>query len=379
MAVNFSGEEIHLRDYVKVLLKRKWTVVSFFTILVAVVTIGSYAAVPVYRASTQILIERENPNVVNFQEVLAINATSTDYYQTQYKILESRSIVKRVIESLGLDKSEEFSPSHDSSQKNVFLSSLCNYLPWLEESGDTASLNDSNLIDSYLNRLGVNPVKNSRLVEVNFEGKDPELVTKIVNTHAKFYMDQNLERKFAASQEAVEWLGKRLGTLRNKLEESELSLQKYKEKKRIVSLEEKQNIVVQKLAELSSAVTKAKTQRIKLETLYHQLKNLSKKPGMMESLPAVINNPLIQQLKVDYAKLQGEYSEMGKKYGQKHPKMIQLKSQIGTTKDRISLEVEKIAKSIETEYRVAQAEEGTLRNALEEQKKEALELNQKAI
>ena len=91
-----SEQEVHLRDYLRVLRKRRWTVIAFFVILVTTVAVGTFTARPVYRSVVQILIERENPNVVSIQEVLAIDATATDYYQTQYEILKSETLARRV-------------------------------------------------------------------------------------------------------------------------------------------------------------------------------------------------------------------------------------------------------------------------------------------
>src|SRR3989338_564554 len=110
-----SEQEVHLRDYLRVLRKRRWTVIAFFVILVTTVAVGTFTARPVYRSVVQILIERENPNVVSIQEVLAIDATATDYYQTQYEILKSETLARRVIARLHLDRHPEF---QEVSQKS---------------------------------------------------------------------------------------------------------------------------------------------------------------------------------------------------------------------------------------------------------------------
>ncbi|OGW17506.1 MAG: hypothetical protein A3G93_07930 [Nitrospinae bacterium RIFCSPLOWO2_12_FULL_45_22] len=140
-----------------------------------------------------------------------------------------------------------------------------------------------------------------------------------------------------------------------------------------------ENIVAQGLAELNTELTKAKADRIALETMTHEMERLAQKPGMLEALPAAINNLLVQELKADYARLLGEYSTLSEKYGPRHPRIVQLHSHIKEMEEKIAYEVNKIARSIRTQYQAACAREQSLLNTLEEQKQEALSLNKKVI
>ena len=103
-------ERIDLREYLRVILKRKWIVITIFTVIVITAAIQAFTATPIYKATTRLIIDKENPNVVSIQEVMAVNASGTDYYQTQYKIIESRSVAREVIKRLNLNESEEFFP-----------------------------------------------------------------------------------------------------------------------------------------------------------------------------------------------------------------------------------------------------------------------------
>jgi len=237
------------------------------------------------------------------------------------------------------------------------------------------------LIKAYLARLDIKPIRKSRLVNISFEAHDPQLAAQIANTHAKLYIEQNLERKFSASKEAVNWLKKRIKEVKEKLEKSEEALRKYKQAHDLVSIdfEESHNIRVQRLNELNTALMEARTKRIEKENLYRELKRISDKPELIESMPAVVANPLIQQLKAEYIKSKADYSKLSQSYGPEHPKMIRLRSEIKELKNKIASEVKKIARSIETEYRVAKKQEAALNKALEEEKKKALALSEKEI
>jgi len=232
-------EDVHLRDYIRVIFKRKATVLTVFVVLVGTVTIGSFKMKPVFRATSQILIETETPNIVNIKEVLAVNTSNTDYYQTQYEILKSKSLALRVIETLNLKDSIEFKPE---KKKSLSASSQKLY-----ENSMPTNKEVNNLINSYLGKLEIAPIRNSRLVNISFEGHDPELVTRIVNTHSKLYIEENLERKLNASREALGWINNRIKETKTNLEGSEGALQRYREGNNLVSInfEERNNIIIQ--------------------------------------------------------------------------------------------------------------------------------------
>jgi capsular exopolysaccharide synthesis family protein len=378
---DIQESEIHLRDYVQAILRRKWILIVSFITLVTIVTISSFKATPIYQATTQVMIDKENPNVVSFEEVMSLDSTDIMFYQTQYKILASRSLALRVINSLNLKNSPEFKPDEES---RGFLGTLVKKLRSEKESDKAATQRGkdeetSRLIDSYLARLNIKPIRNSSLVNISFEGAHPDIVTTIINKHADEYITRNLEVRFAASQDAVKWLQKQLHGKRGMVEKAENALQLYKEREKIVSLEDRQNIIVQKLEELNTTLTNARTERMGLETLYNLSKKYSERPGMIESIPEVMKNPLIQELKREHAGLSVEIANLSDKYGKNHPAMIRATSKAKELKNKIDDEVNKIIKSIETDYRVALSKEENLSNALEDQKNVALSLNRKAI
>ena len=115
MEDEYREETIDLRDYLRVLRKRRWVIISIFMVTVLAVAVHTFTATPIYEASSRIVIEKENPNLVSIQEVMAVDSTGTDYYQTQYKIIESRVVARDVIERLDLANSPEFLPPPEDS------------------------------------------------------------------------------------------------------------------------------------------------------------------------------------------------------------------------------------------------------------------------
>jgi succinoglycan biosynthesis transport protein ExoP len=374
-------EEVNLRDYLHILRKRRWVILTILFVVVVSVTILTFRQTPVYEATARILIEKETPNILTFKEVLDLETADTDYYQTQYKILKSRTLAKQVLEKLGImEQAMQQKPETKSFSISTLLAKIQETMGFHEppsSEADEAAAKEEYIIDNFLHKITITPIRGSRLVDVSARSTDRHQTSLIANTLVDAYIDQNLENKLSATKEAVTWLGQELETTQKKLTDSEAALQAYKEQHAIISLEDRQNIVMQKLSELNTAVNDAKIKRAGIEAEYRKIQE----SGILqlESVPQVINNPLIQELKVELANLETELSEMQKKFRSKHPNVTALRSQIISVRKRINAEIKRITDSITSEYEVALAHEQDLMEMLEQQKLEALELDQKAI
>ncbi len=374
-AGQLQGGEVHLLDYVRVLYRRRYTAVSAFVLVVTAVVVYTFTQTPIFQARTQLLIEPDNPNVVSFKEVVENDKSNTDYYQTQYKMLQSRALARRTLDAAALWNHPLFAGT-GAAAKGVAQSS-----PAPATAGQPApeTAAQSRAIDAFLSRLTVSPIRNSRLVDVKFDSPDAELSARVANTLARAYIDQNMEFRFLSSKEASDWLGQRLSEQRQQVEASEQALQKYREQTDSVSLEDKQNIVVQRLADLNAAVTKAKTERLQKEAAYNQVRAIEHDRAALDTFPAILANPFIQQLKGQLADLQRQQASLGEKYGEKHPEMVKLRTQIEQADAKLRGEIGKVVQSIRNEYEAAQEQERGLVTALEQQKGEAMSLSRKGI
>ncbi|HXE79334.1 MAG TPA: polysaccharide biosynthesis tyrosine autokinase [Vicinamibacterales bacterium] len=392
LQLQHADEERHLYDYLRVVYKRRWIAVPVFLVVFGIGAINSFRQTPIYEARTQILIEKDAPKVGNLDTIFQERDSwyTDDFYQTQYRILQSRTLARKTAELMNL-------PSHPGLQKarqKPTRSLFADALSWVkktvgrgdsDESTETAAAAPATSSDPFaaysgivLGALTVAPVRNSRLVELRMMSPDPQLAADLANAHAKAYIQHNLETRFSASKEAADWLAKQLAEQRKLVEESEAALQRYKEQHDAVAVEDRQNIVVQRLGDLNAAVTRAKTQRIEKEALYTQLKALQGTPAV-DSFPAVVANEYIQKLKLDLGELQQQHAQLSQKYGERHPEMIRITTAIRTTQAKYDLEVQKIVESVRAEYEAALNQERSLVSALEAQKREALGLNRKGI
>ena len=391
-----SDQPIDIRDYLRVLVKRRWTIIAVFAVIFITVAIHTFTATPIYKATTRLVIEKENPNVVSIEEVMAVDSSGTDYYQTQYKIIESRAVAREVIQQLDLQNSEEFSPkpkddffsTFKRSIKETLASWKASILSLIKSEPETSENlkgpiyeEDSDLVSAFIGRIEVSPIRNSRLVDLSYEAANPVLATKITNALAQAYMDQNLEIKLNAVKDAVAWLNKRIEQERKKVETAEQALIRYKEKHGIVTdfSSDTEHVTAQKLAQLNAQVVDAESVRVEAETRYNQALALKGNPDLLDSIPEVLENELIREIKKMEVDLYQRMSELSKKYGKKHPQMVAITSELKTLDQRKAKEVNRVINSLKTRYQVALAKENSLKEAFSKQKQETLDLNKKAI
>src|SRR5262245_48364856 len=162
--------QTHLWEYIQIILSRRRLVLAIFLGVTVLAGIRSLLTRSVYEANAQILIERDTPNVLTFKEVAQVDAARDDYYQTQYKLLQSRALVRRVIESMDLLQDVEYGGPRSAQEMEAVRAA---------PAGTSAVMERT--IDAFRARLRVTPVKNSRLVTVSYEAFRPELAAAVAN------------------------------------------------------------------------------------------------------------------------------------------------------------------------------------------------------
>ena len=390
--VHQHDEERHLMDYVRVVYKRRWVAIPAFLMVFVAGAINSYRATPIYEARTQLLIEKDAPKVGNLNTIFQQQDGwyNDDFYQTQYRMLQSRSLARKTAETMRLSEHPALERGLPTVRTPWTLRSAVDAgMGWVKgmfvdapqpaaaEPGEPRDPNTA-YVGLLLSSLTVAPVRNSRLVDLRVTSPDPQLAADMANGLARAYIEQNLEYRFAASREASDWLEAQLAEQRKMVEESEAALQLYKEQHDAVAVEDRQNIVVQRLADLNGAATRAKTLRIEKEALYNQLQSLHRTQGI-DTFPAVLGNEYIQRLKGDLGDLQRQKAQLADRYGDRHPEMVKVNSAIDSAQAKLQSEIGKVVESVGAEYQAALAQERSLVGALESQKSEALRLNRKGI
>ena len=174
MDTEFREETIDLRDYLRVLTARRWVILSILMVTVLVVAVKTFTATPIFQATSLIVIERETPNLISIQEVMSFDSNSWEFYQTQYRIIESRTVAREVIERLDLASNPEFyTPPDDTiiTRFRGWISGLRRgVIDWFksliktgedeqDKSRDEESEPDSGLVSAFLGRVRVDPIR----------------------------------------------------------------------------------------------------------------------------------------------------------------------------------------------------------------------------
>jgi len=373
--LDVSAEEVpHLLDYWHVIAKRRWVVLSCLLIIFTTVIIGTLKKKPIYEGKVLIEINPEQPNVLNFQEVLQLTSIDIESYrETQYKVLQSRSLAEHVVDDLKLYRYPEF-------YKGRFLFSLIESDPdKIPKASDPAPPDRTmdayrNAVSNFINNIDVSPVRRSNLVEVSFYSENAEMAARIANQLCNTYILQNLQVRWDETTKASEWLSVQLVKLKAKVENSDDALQSYARANSIIFVEEKQNLVNERLKQLQEAFTKAQAERFQKESLYNQVQ-----AGRVQDLPGFMDNRLIQDLTVQLAGLERDYAQMTATVKPEWPKAIALKKQIDTIQASLDRQKKNLSQNIIDSYRSALANEKYLQQALDEQKKEVNDIAEKSI
>lgn len=348
-------ETIH--DYLRILFKRRWAALMVFMVIVATIALYSFLATPIYKATTQILVERQMPRLLESREgSYSSDGLNQEFYQTQYKLLASRALAEKVATKLDLYDNPKF-----ATQK----------LP-VDATALQRQHYKDRIITGLMKQIEVTPILNSSLVDVSISRPDPQFAALLVNTVAQAYIEQSLDLRFAASQEGVTWLNQRIGEARKKLEDSELKLNQYAREHNIVASENKETITSQKLEQLNKELITAQTKRSEAETRFREV-------SQGQPIPEIVNNKLIETLKGEEARIIAQVSELGRKFGEKHPRMIQLNQELAGIRGKIASEHAYIVQSVKNEYRMAQNQEKSLKKALEEQKADTQDLGDRSV
>ncbi len=333
MQINSLSKDIHIKDYISILRRRKWIAISFFLITVTAVTVATFSQKRVYRATATVIVDAESPDVLSVKDVVKLGESNyfayRDYIETQQEIIRSRRTAHHVMNNLKLGGMEEFKKSIDP-------------------------------IQTLLKKLHVALIRNTRILTIHVDDRDPKQASMIANEFARVYANSNITLKMKMSRDAEEWLRQEVEEQKKKVNDSELRLQTYKEENNIVSIENRENTVNDIQTKLDANYLDAKKRRIRAEAVYKSLVD-DKGTVTLENLPTLVtDNKSLQQLKDDYLKQEALLVEYKKVYKYKHPKMISLLENISYLKSRMKGE-------IETEYNGAIQEESEFKIALDEQ------------
>jgi polysaccharide biosynthesis transport protein len=371
-------DEINLGEYLHILSTHKWSIIGFAIVMTLLTTLVVFSIEPVYEATATILIESEEENVVSIEEVYGIPGANDEYFETQNQILQSRNIAEKVIDVLKIPTHPEFDPEQqEPSLREKIMSWLPIDLFEEDEVVPDYAIRNS-MVGKFRDQLNVSPIRNSQLINITFESIDAELTATVPNTLAKIYISSDLEGRLAMTHKATGSITEQLDELKKNLEASEKALQAFREKEKLIDIEGVDSLAAKELDELTVELVQARRNRTEVETAYRQVTALKGKPiEAYESIPAVLKDKGLQNAKQFKAEAARKVSELEKRYGPKHPKMIAAIDELATANKSVKAQIINVVDSLKKEYEVARAKEGHLSGAMSRTKRDVGEINRK--
>ncbi|WP_237485878.1 GumC family protein [Vibrio hippocampi] len=392
---NQSEQVFDLYPYVKQ-LKRSWFLILLFSAFVTGIAVFFLMSIPAkYTATATLLIEAKDKKAVSIQQVVGIDSSQKEYYQTQFEILRSNQIAENVIDKLELASMPEFNPA---LRDNPTLLAQIKSLPKQLISEVKASVkqytttSDASIVqggadelaqelqqafsrkmilDAVKSRSSIIPVKNTQLVKIQFTSEDPKLAAEIANAIGYAYIDINLEARLSATQYASSWLTSRLDELKSKLEQSEQALSDFLIQEKLIDDSGIDQLASQELLNLTKRLALVRDQRIELEAAYAALRSSNSRDlASLATIPSISAHPQVISIRQAESSAINDVQRLSKRYGPKHDLMIQANAKLNAVQNQAAVVTKKLVSGMGKELQAVRKQEVLITSEIESQKNE---------
>lgn len=343
-----------LRTYWFVVRKRWPAALLVFAIAVGAAFLWTLRQTKIYAATCSVMIDPMAPQVLNgVKDVVELGTGSywanKEFYETQYRVISSLQVGRRVADKLGLAANPDFSK---------------------------VSSTDDGMARKLIGMVEVKPVKDSRIATITVRDTDPTRAAMLANAFAEAYMEENLNYKVEGNQLASAWLGDQMVDLAGKLRRSELELYEYKKRNQLldISIDDRQSMTAQNVQAYNRKLSELRTERIALEAKRKQIISARGNIEAEESLPEIQKNTVVQQFRVSFAALSKARAELEAMYGPRHPKIQAIEGQMDAVQKDYQAEINKVLASAEKEYEALLDSEKALERLIEKERSSAIDL-----
>ncbi|MGH9404448.1 MAG: GumC family protein [Terriglobia bacterium] len=345
-------------SYREILYRRRWHIITSVLIVATIVAVYTLKTKPVYRATGRVEIEAETPQIQSLNSLYPSLPTSDEsYLKTQVEVLESNTLAWQTIEQLDLARRPGFAPGERSGNAQAH---------------DPAAA-EGLLLARFRQRLSVQLMPESRLVEVSFESTEPALAAEVVNALLQNYVQYNFYEKYDATRQASGWLQKQLDELKANVEKSQEALVNYERKNAIVNVNNRQDVSEQRLEALSKDLTDAQSDLAQKQSLYELTKSNQNEAAL------IVQDTLLDRLQENSADLKEQYLAALKQTGPNFPKVVRLRDQVSEIQSLVGAERGRILARIKSDYLASSGREQLLAGSVAQQKAEVGRIDQLLI
>jgi len=341
-----------LQDYLLILRERIWYVITAFVVVMAATIVYTVTRVPVYQATATVEIFRRAPTVMQVQQVLDNQINSAEDLNTQVNILKSTTIIQGVADKLtGAELDSFLQPYRKPGKPAPGVDGI------LEVNRDIV------------------PERLSLMVSINYRHPNPDVAAEIANLFADAYSNYNAKVRVDESMRAVSELEQRANDQRKKVDEIAASIQAYRERNKLVSLDERTDIDTETLKELNTLVTQTSAVLQNAEIRLNQVKNAQKSGRTLLELPFIASVPAVSQLQGQVAAQKIVVAQLSERYRDKYPLMLSARRTLDQAETELRQAIDTSAAQVEADYQTALQNYTKAQAARVDQEKQSLSLD----
>ncbi len=334
-----------VQQFLLILWARRKVVLLTFFVTVLTTLVVSLLTPKRYTAETSVVIDVKSPDPIAGMVLPGMMAPG--YMATQVDIVNSDRVAQRVVNLLKMDENPVIREQ------------------WMDATGGKGELRP--WLGSVLQKkLDVKPARESNVINIGFTGHDPAFAAAVANAFAQAYIDTNIGLRVEPAKQYADWFDSQHKVQRERLAAAQKVLSDYQQMTGVVATDDRLDYETQKLNELSAQLTQAEAQGTDASS--------KQKSGAADTLQEVIQNPLINQLKTDVARMESKLKELAGNLGVNHPQYRRAEAELSELKASLRAETAKVASSVGTSGRVSVAKEADIKLAIEAQKKKVLKL-----
>ncbi len=390
-------EEIHLSDYLNVVLNRKGIVLTFFFVTVIVTAVFTYTTKPIYQASAKLVIGADSKVSPISGQAFAFESFYAEEknFNTHFKLITSKPVLKLVAREIDMTSDAEGEALESINPLKRYAARVKNNIKLIKKTikdyvaqffpADTRGEQETSIDPEekkYLqiaSRVTVTPIEETRIMEISVLDTDPLRTRKIANAVAEKYIEFDLSTKLKSSTDKLSWMTNELYSVKKRLEDAEKEFIVYKQDEKMFSMEGRQNVINQKIANFNNRYLETRNKKLELDIRLEELSAALGKNKNIMQIRSMVDDPIIKELYSMLMSLEIEKGHLTEVYKSKHPKLIEINSKIKNTGAKLKIELGKKLSSLKRERNSLASQEKEVKKQIDKFENEAMKTSEKEL
>jgi succinoglycan biosynthesis transport protein ExoP len=380
----------NLSEYLRMLRRQMAAIVVTIVLIMSLIVGFILLAPPRYTAFSQIVFDSKvSASGIDLRPVLSGQPPDEAFILSELDVIRSRSLAKRVINKLRLDKNPDFDKS---LRPDDFFSELIKgHVPeaWLRmwegwqapvpfPSPLDPGMHREQLVDKFQRSVSVTRNNRSRTINVSFTASTPQLAADVLNTLTELYLVARMDDRLENAKRASAWLMEQIQDLRDKAEQADKAVENYRASHNLFETS-RETLISKQIGELTIRLTDAGIERRAAEANLIQVRRLLNGTGTIDATPQVMQSELIRKYREDELALERRDAQMTQEYGDRHPALIQLRAEKQRLEEKIRTEITRVALSLENQAKMARDRENSIQANLQNVKSTMAEANAASV